>query len=207
MSTSRKTIYIVEDDASYSKGLSRFIRASGFEVETFDSANDFLANADIRHPGCLLLDIRLPDIDGLSLHEMLKEKDCRLPVVFMTGHGDIPMGVKAMKNGAVDFLPKPFQPEELLNAIHEAIRKKSRDVREAREKERIDKLMEALTPREMEILRWLITGRLNKQIAYELGITEKTVIVHRGRVMKKTNASSLIELARLAEKAGITPAD
>jgi len=207
MNNPRGIVYIVEDDASFRKSVARLINASGLETESFESAHSFLTNAVIRSPGCLLLDLRLPDIDGLSLQETLAEKDPNLPIIFMSGHGDIPMSVQAMKKGAVDFLPKPFKPEDLLGALEKALERNARAVRETLETKKINALIDTLTPREKEVLRWVITGKLNKQIAYELGTTEKTIKVHRGRVMQKTHVSSVAELVRLAEKVNLTPAE
>jgi len=206
MSTPKGIVYIVEDDASFRKSMERLIRTLGFEVDTFESANSFLEKASIRHPGCLLLDVRLPDIDGLRLQQTLIEKGSKLPVIFMTGHGSIPMSVQAMKKGAIDFLPKPFKTEDLLSAITNAIKCNVQDVQKELQKRKINALIDTLTPREKEILRWIITGKLNKQIAYDLGITERTVKAHRSRIMQKTNVSSVAELVRLAEKVNISPA-
>lgn len=205
MSTPVETVYIVEDDSSFRKSLHRLVHSFGFEPVSFESAESFL-QADIRYPGCLLLDVRLPGIDGLIVQKVLTEKGCLLPVIFMTGHGDIPMSVEAMKKGAVDFLPKPFREDDLLRAINTALNRNVHDVRREREKKEIQALIDTLTPREKEILSWVITGKLNKQIAYDLGITEKTVIVHRSRIMQKTKVSSVAELVRLADKVNILPA-
>lgn len=205
MSSQTKTVYIVEDDASFRKSLQRLIRSFGFEPVTFESATSFL-QTDIRYPGCVLLDVRLPDIDGLIVQKLLREKGCLLPVIFMTGHGDIPMSVSAMKEGAVDFLPKPFGEEGLLRAINTAIDRNVSDVQLQNEKKESNALIETLTPREKEVLTWIITGKLNKQIACELGTTEKTIKVHRSRVFQKTRVSSVAELVRLAEKVNISPA-
>jgi len=207
MNTPKGVVYIVEDDASFRKSVVRLIKASGFETEAFESANSFLKQAAIRSPGCLLLDVRLPDMDGLSLQQILTEKGEHLPIIFMTGHGDIPMSVKAMKKGAIDFLPKPFEPEELLSAVENALERNTQDVHDALEKKKINTLIDTLTPREKEVLCWVITGRLNKQIADSLGTTEKTIKVHRSRVMQKTQVSSVAELVRLAEKVDIHPAE
>jgi len=206
MSTPKGIVYIVEDDASFRKSMERLIRTLGFEVDTFESAHSFLEKASIRHPGCLLLDVRLPDIDGLRLQQTLIDKGSKLPVIFMTGHGSIPMSVQAMKKGAIDFLPKPFKTEDLLSAITNAIKRNVQDVQKELQKRKIIALIDTLTPREKEILRWIITGKLNKQIAYDLGITERTVKAHRSRIMQKTNVSSVAELVRLAEKVNISPA-
>jgi RNA polymerase sigma factor (sigma-70 family) len=200
-------VYVVEDNDAFRRSVARLIQVSGFAVEAYASAEDFLARADIRYPGCLLLDVRLPDIDGLSLQKSLKENGCYLPIVFMTGHGDIPMSVNAIKNGAINFLTKPFKPDELLSTIQEAFESNIKTMNKKIETERIHALISTLTPREKEVFQWVIAGNLNKQIAHELGITEKTIKVHRSRVMEKTRASSLAELVRLAEKAGISPAE
>jgi FixJ family two-component response regulator len=200
-------VYIVEDNDAFRRSLIRLIQVSGFVVESYGSAEDFLARADIRYPGCLLLDVRLPDIDGLSLQKSLKENGCYLPIIFMTGHGDIPMSVNAMKNGAINFLSKPFKPEALLSAIQEAFETHIEYMHKKRKTDHFLELISTLTPREKEVFQWVITGKLNKQIAHELGTTEKTIKVHRSRVMKKTRASSLAELVRRAEKAGISSAE
>jgi FixJ family two-component response regulator len=199
-------VYIVEDDVSFRKSMERLVRVAGYEVEAFGTANEFLTSADIRYPGCLLLDVQLPDVDGLTLQQTLNEKCSILPIVFMTGHGSIPMGIKAMKNGAVDFLAKPFKPEELMTAIREALERSTNNAAEALEKDSVNALIKTLTPRENEVLRYVIAGKLNKQTAFELGTCEKTIKVHRSRIMKKTKVSSVAELVRLAQKADILPA-
>jgi FixJ family two-component response regulator len=200
-------VYIVEDDASFRKSMERLIRVAGYEVEAFGTANEFLTSADIRYPGCLLLDVQLPDTDGLTLQQTLNEKCSILPIVFMTGHGNIPMGIKAIKSGAVDFLVKPFKPDELLTAVREALERSANDAAEALEKDSVNALIKTLTPREKEVLRYVIAGKLNKQTAFELGTCEKTIKVHRSRIMKKTKVSSVAELVRLAQKMDIQPVD
>jgi len=200
-------VYIVDDDPSFSKSIRRLLRASGFEVVSFESASSFLTQGPILHPACLLLDVRLPDFDGFKLQQKMAERNISLPVIFMTGHGDIPMGVKAMKRGAIDFLPKPFASRDLLIAVNEALKNDMDYMEKMRRKEEIKTLCDTLTPREMEILRWVITGKRNKQIADALEIAEKTVKIHRSRVMQKTWASSVAELVRLAEQANISPAE
>ncbi|MBU1235086.1 MAG: response regulator [Proteobacteria bacterium] len=199
-------VYIVEDDASFRKSMERLIRVAGYEVEAFGTANEFLTSADIRYPGCLLLDVQLPDTDGLTLQQTLNEKCSILPIVFMTGHGSIPMGIKAIKSGAVNFLVKPFKSDELLTAVREALERSANDAAEMQEKDRINTLIKTLTPREQEVLRYVIAGKLNKQTAFVLGTCEKTIKVHRSRIMRKTRVSSLAELVRLAQKADILPA-
>lgn len=205
MNTCKEVVYIVEDDSSFRTSMERLIRVSGYEAVAFESGNPLLAKEPIHHPGCLLLDVQLPDIDGLQLQQKLIEKGIKLPVIFMTGHGTIPMSVRAMKDGAIDFLPKPFESKDLLSAVAKAIQRDVQDVQEEVEKDKITALIDTLTPREKEILRWVITGMLNKQIAYDLGITERTVKAHRAQIMQKTGVSSVAELVRFAEKAGITP--
>ena len=207
MSVPKGVVYVVEDDPSFRKSMKRLIRASGCEVVAFESANSFLSQPSIRHPACLLLDVKLPGIDGLRLQQKLIDIGDSLPIIFMTGHGTIPMSVQAMKKGAVDFLPKPFETKDLLSTIVKALERDTHQVQEELEKNEINALIDTLTPREKEVLRWVITGRLNKQIAYDLGITEKTIKVHRSRVMQKTKVSSVAELVRLAEKVNIYPAD
>lgn len=206
MNSNEAMVYIVDDDASFRKSVERLIRIAGYGVETFATANAFLTTAKIRYPGCLLLDVRLPDYDGLDLQRTLKEKSSILPIVFMTGHGSLPMGIKAMKNGAVDFLAKPFKPEELLTAVRDALERNVNDAAEELEKNNINTLIKTLTPREKEVLRYVIAGKLNKQTAFELGTCEKTIKVHRSRIMKKTKVSSVAELVRLAQKVDIPPA-
>lgn len=207
MNAPKGVVYIVEDDPSFRKSMERLILASGYEVMAFESANSFLVQSCISHPGCLLLDVQLPDIGGLRLQQELIKKGIRLPVIFMTGHGTIPMSVQAMKDGAIDFLPKPFKREDLLGAIVRAFERDTADVQEEAEKKEIYALIDSLTTREKEVLRWLITGKLNKQIAYALGISERTIKAHRSRVMEKTKVSSVAELVRLAEKVNISPAE
>jgi len=201
----KTTIFIIDDDASVRKSLSRLLRSAGFEVETFASAEQFLEREHYEGIGCLVLDVRMPGISGIDLQDELNKADYSMPIVFITGHGNIPMGVQAMKKGAVDFLPKPFDDEELLQAVREAIEKDKEGREEHAEVHSIRGRIELLTPREYEILRYVIAGMLNKQIAYELGIAEKTVKVHRGRITEKLGVSSIADLVRLAEKAGIKP--
>jgi FixJ family two-component response regulator len=206
MSAGKAVIYVVEDDPSFRKSVERLIRATGFRAVAFESANAFLSLPCIERPACLLLDVQLPGIDGLALQQQLIEKGSSLPIIFMTGHGSIPMSVQAMKKGAVDFLPKPFEAKDLRSAILKALERDGQNTEKEIESKKIGSLIDALTPREKEVLRWVITGKLNKQIAHALGVTEKTVKVHRGRVMQKMGVSSVAELVRLAEKANISPA-
>jgi FixJ family two-component response regulator len=201
------TVLVVDDDPSVRKGLARLLRSSGFAVQTFGSAQEYL---DLRpgctSPACLVLDVMLPGLDGLGLQEELESQDNRIPIVFITGHGGVSDSVKAMKRGAVDFLSKPFDDEDLLRAVYEAMGQDSERRAARDEAKNIAERVERLTPREYEVLRHVIAGRLNKQIGFALSIAEKTVKVHRGRMMEKMEVASVAELVRLAEKVGIEPA-
>jgi two-component system response regulator FixJ len=199
------TVFIIDDDASVRTSLARLLRSAGFDVETFASADLFLEREHYDGVGCIVLDVRMPGISGIDLQDELSKADYSMPIVFITGHGNIPMGVQAIKKGAVDFLAKPFDDEELLQAVREAIEKDKKARAEYSEVLDIQGRIELLTAREREILRYVITGMLNKQIAYKLGIAEKTVKVHRGRIMEKLSVGSVADLVRLAEKAGIKP--
>jgi FixJ family two-component response regulator len=207
MDNSLPNIFVVDDDPSVRKGLGRLLRSMGYQVQTFGSAEEFLQNAtDCHGPACLVLDVKMPGLDGLDLQKRLEQRDYVMPIVFITGHGDIPMSVKAMKKGAIDFLTKPFDEEDFVKAVKEALDKDMANRRAMNERESILERVRSLTPREYEILTYVITGMLNKQIAYDLNISEKTVKVHRGRVMGKLAVDSVAELVRLAEKSGIAPA-
>jgi FixJ family two-component response regulator len=197
-------VFIVDDDASVCKALNRLIRSVGLKAESFPSANEFLNREPHDGPACLVLDVRMPGLSGLDLQNELAARDYPIPIIFITGHGDIPMSVKAMKAGAVDFLPKPFSDQELLDAIHAAIEKDAHAREERAELSKIQNRINSLTPREREVFSWVITGMLNKQIAAELGASEKTIKVHRARVMEKMGVQSVAELVHLAEKAGMT---
>lgn len=206
MNTVSGLVYIVDDDPSMRRALRRLVRSAGFDAKVFSSAEEFLSDEVSCAPCCLVLDVRMPGLDGMELQERLAEKDVPVPIVFISGHGDIPMSVRAIKKGAVDFLPKPFDDADLLGAVERAFVLSARLLEGRSRRDRIRALLETLTPREQEIMCWVITGMLNKQIAGELGIAEKTVKVHRGRVMEKMKVDSVAELVRLAEEAGISPA-
>ncbi len=195
-------VFIVDDDPSIRRSLERLIRLASYEVETYASATDFLARDLYDGPCCLVLDVRMPGLTGLDLQEELNNAHLDLPIVFITGHGDISMSVKAMKAGAVDFLPKPFEEEELLDAVHRSIEKHIRSREERAERASIERRVASLTHREYQVFTLVVTGLLNKQIGAELGVKEKTVKVHRARVMQKMEVVSLAELARLAERLG-----
>jgi FixJ family two-component response regulator len=204
-STLLPTVFVIDDDASVRKSLSRLLRSAGYTTETFSSGEEFLGRDHFNGTGCLLLDVQMPGLSGMDLQKELNKADYHMPIVFITGHGDIPMSVEAMKKGAVDFLTKPFNDEELLQAIEKAIQKDRQTRAEYDEALEIRRRIDLLTPRENEVLRYVIAGMLNKQIAYELKIAEKTVKIHRARVMEKLRANSVAELVRLAEKIGIKP--
>jgi FixJ family two-component response regulator len=205
MTTASSTVFLVDDDASVRKALARLVKSAGYTVQAFASARDFLDywRACDEGPACLVLDVRMPDLSGLGLQHELQNANALLPIVFITGHGNIPMSVKAMKEGAVDFLPKPVQDKELLTAIEQALARARHEVGERREIQDIKRRLDTLTPREREVMALVVRGLLNKQIASELGTVEKTVKVHRARVMEKMEVDSLAELVRLAERAGI----
>jgi len=196
-------VSIIDDDASVRKGLARLVKAAGYDVETFASAHEYLAQPRPEDPACLLLDVRMPGLSGLELQEALARTGRRVSIVFVSGHGDIPGSVKAMKSGAVDFLTKPVDDRELLGAIERAVAKAAQDRREQAVTRDVHDRIKTLTPREAQVFALVVTGRLNKQIAADLGIGEKTVKVHRGRVMEKMRARSVAELVRLADQGGV----
>jgi FixJ family two-component response regulator len=199
------TCFVVDDDASVRQSLSFLIESIGYRVETFDCADAFLAREPHGGIGCIISDIKMPGMNGLALQDIVERGNSPLPIIFITGHGDLPMGVAAMKKGAVDFLVKPFDEEDLIAAI-EAAMHMCRKVQEASAVvASAQRRLETLSAREREVLRHVIAGRLNKQIAHNLGIAEQTVKIHRGRIMKKLAVGSLAELVRLAQTAGILP--
>jgi FixJ family two-component response regulator len=207
MTAGNPIVFIVDDDPSIRKSLDRLIKSAGLAVETFATAHEFLERHSHKGPSCLVLDVKLPDLNGLELQEKLLSQEYAMPIVFITGHGDIPMSVKAMKKGAIDFLSKPFDDKALLDAVQQALQRDSKARTAREERKDIQRRLESLTPREYEILTHVITGMLNKQIAFALNISEKTVKVHRGRVMEKMGVDSVAELVRLTEKVGIKPAE
>jgi FixJ family two-component response regulator len=197
------TVFIVDDDPSFRDSLQFLLESVGLEVRIFSSAQEFLAAADPEAPGCLLLDVRMPGMSGLDLQNELANAEISLPIIFITGHGTVPMSVQAMKAGAVDFLQKPFDEQDLLNAVNQAI-EQDRQTRLERDALReIQKRIESLTPREYEVFTLLVSGMLNKQVAYRLGTTERTIKAHRSRIMEKMEADSLADLVRHAEKMGV----
>jgi FixJ family two-component response regulator len=197
------TVFVVDDDASVRGAVARLLHSAGYQTETFASAEGFLAQSRFDAPGCILLDVRMPGLNGLELQQALAAADRQLPIVFITGHGDVPMSVRAMKAGAEDFLPKPFDDEELLKAVARALNKSQREQNERTEVAEIRRRLSSLTPREREVLCHVVAGQLNKQIAADLSIAEKTIKVHRGRVMEKMGASSLAGLVAMTGRIGI----
>lgn len=195
-------IAIVDDDLSVCEGLDSLIRSAGWRAESFASAQEFLARAGAEPPSCLILDLQLPGLSGLDLQRRMAEIGLEIPIVFLTGHGSIPTSVRAMKAGATEFLTKPVDEEELLRAIHEAIERDRRVREQKAEMRELQNRYESLTPRERQIMQHVISGRLNKQIATELNISEFTVKIHRGHVMRKMHASSLADLVRMADHLG-----
>ena len=194
------TVFVVDDDSSVRGGLGRLLKSVGLAVETFASAREFLERGRAEGPACLVLDVRLPELSGLDLQAELARAGVAIPIIFITGHGNVPISVRAMKAGAADFMEKPVDEQELLDAVHRALERDRRVRQEQAEVAELRLRLESLTPREREVLAHVVAGRLNKQIAAELGTSEKTVKVHRARVMEKMKVSSLAELARLAEK-------
>ena len=203
MTGASSLVSIVDDDASVRKGLARLVRAAGYDVETFASAQEYLARPRPEDPCCLLLDVRMPGLSGPELQEALARAGSRVSIVFVSGHGDISGSVKAMKKGAVDFLTKPVDDRELLGAIERAVVRALQDRREQAVTKDVNDRIKTLTAREAQVFALVVTGRLNKQIAADLGIGEKTVKVHRGRVMEKMRAGSVAELVRLADQGGV----
>lgn len=199
------TIFVVDDDAAVLKSMGRILRAANVEARTFQSPVDFLANHDPDIPGCVLLDVAMPALDGLQLQNELSEHGIDRPIIFITGQGDIPTSVRAMKAGAVDFLTKPVKAEHLLNAITRALERDAQIRHEREVRGSIEARLKHLTPREREVLSHVIAGRLNKQIAGDLGTVEKTIKVHRGRMMSKMGVRTVADLVRIAAQAGIGP--
>jgi len=196
-------VFVVDDDAAVRRALERLIKSVGLHVETFASAQDFLQRDPPDRPACVVADIRMPGLSGLDLQKELADADLSMPIVFMTGHGTVPMSVRAMKAGAVDFLQKPVDEQVLLDAIHQALERGSREQEASAQHAEIQERIELLTAREREVFELVVRGMLNKQIAAELGASEKTIKVHRGRVMQKMQADSLADLVRMAERAKI----
>jgi RNA polymerase sigma factor (sigma-70 family) len=206
MTEPHPTVFIVDDDAAVRKSLMRLLNSAGYRPEGCASAEEFLDHWERNPtPGCVLLDIQMPGLDGLQLQQKLQACAVSIPIIFITGYGDIPMSVRAMRAGAVDFLPKPFRDEDLLGAVQQAILRDRQQRAEREDREAVEKRYAALTPREREVLALVVQGLLNKQIAAALGASEKTIKIHRSRVMEKMKVQSVADLVRAAERIGIRP--
>lgn len=195
----RPVIAIVDDDLSAREGLSNLIRSAGLEVETFASGQDFLSSRGCDAPSCLVLDLQMPGLSGLDLQKRMADVGLEVPIIFLTGHGDIPASVRAMKAGAVEFLTKPFDEEALLRAVQEAVERDRHNRQQRADRRELQNRYDSLTAREQQIMLQVVSGLLNKQIAADLKITEYTVKIHRGRVMRKMHAESLADLVRMAQ--------
>jgi FixJ family two-component response regulator len=204
MNNHNAIVYVVDDDVSICKAVSLLLGAHGFKVEAFTRAKSFLAFKHPPAPSCLLLDIRLPDVNGFLLQEKMVQQGINIPIIFITGYGDIPKSVKAIKAGAVDFFMKPFTAEKLLDAVALALEESKVRNKKKTEAARIWRNIKSLSPRELEVFRLVINGMLSKQIAAKRGTALQTIKVHRARVMKKMGAKTVSELALLAQKAGLT---
>src|SRR6201981_864435 len=205
MTAPKEMVFVVDDDPAVCTALKRLIRSVGIEALTFTSAGDFLRATRPDVPGCLVLDVRLPDLSGLNLQEKLTEAKIDLPIIFITGHGDVPMTVRAMKGGALEFLTKPVKEQDLLEAIQRGIEQHRRQLAKRAEACELQRRYDSLTPREREVFPLVTSGLLNKQIAAELGASEKTIKIHRAQVMHKMKAESLAHLVRIAERLGLVP--
>ena len=203
---SEPSVFIIDDDPSARQGLTRLVRAAGMNAESFASAGEFLASGNSDGPGCIVLDVRMPGMTGPELQEELGRSDYCMPIIFVSAHGDVPTAAESMKRGAVNFLTKPVDGDDLQEAIHEALARDAENRAQRAERGSVQERINKLSPREHEVMTYVIAGLLNKQIAGELGISEETVKIHRGRVKHKLGIGSVPELVRLCEKAGIDPA-
>ena len=206
MSGARELVCVVDDDQSMRRGLRRLLKSAGYAAETFSSAEDYLAREIFEGPICLVLDVRMPGLKGPGLQETLDKRGACEQIVFITGHGDVPTATRAMKSGAVDFLIKPFDDGELIEAVKRASERGEEQLRKRTGRREARGLVDKLTPREFDVFRFVILGLLNKQIAAELHTAEKTIKVHRGRVMQKLRVTSVPDLVRISQRAGVAPA-
>jgi len=205
MTSQSPLVFVIDDDESVRKGLKRLLQSADYESEVFKSASDFLDRAPHPGPACVIVDVQMPGVNGIDFQRALIQRRREEQLVFITGYGDIPMCAQVMKAGAVDFLPKPFKPRELLKCVEHALDRSAEQRRCAAERNEARRLLDLLTPREFEVMQFVITGMLNKQIGGELGVAEKTVKVHRGRVMQKLGVPSVAELVQIVHRAGVPP--
>jgi FixJ family two-component response regulator len=203
MTSLKPMVFVIDDDASVRKGVARLLRSADYHSELFQSASDFLEHPSHSGPSCVIVDVKMPGLNGIDFQQALIQRRREEQLIFITGHGDIPMCARAMKAGAIDFLPKPFNSGELLRCVERAINRSVVQRGRAADRGEARRLLDLLTPREFEVMQLVITGMLNKQVAGKLGIAEKTVKVHRGRVMQKLGVVSVAELVYLTRRAGI----
>ena len=206
MGATQELVCVVDDDLSVRRGLRRLLTSAGYVAEMFASAEDYLAREVFHGPVCLILDVRMPGLNGLDLQQTVESRGACEQIVFITGHSDVPTCTQAMKNGAVDFLMKPFDDTELIDAVQKGLARARENLQKRAERRAARGRVDKLTPREYEVLRFVIVGLLNKQIAAELKTAEKTIKVHRGRVMEKLGLTSVPELVRFSQSAGVSPA-
>src|SRR6266404_6646866 len=204
MNASNVMVFVIDDDESIRKSLKRLLKSADYEAEVFESASAFLARPPYSGSACVVVDVKMPGLNGIEFQQALIDRRREEQLIFITGHGNIPMCAQVMKAGAVDFLPKPFKPRELLNCVERALERSGHQRQRAAEKNDARRQLDLLTPREFEVMQLVVTGMLNKQVGGELGMAEKTVKVHRGRVMQKLGVRSVPELVRLVQKAGLS---